>query len=306
MLYDIIIIGSGPAGLSAGLYAGRYNRNTLLIQGPEPGGQALTAWIVENYPGVPKINGAELVNKMEEQAKAVGVEIVAGSINAVNQVNQCFDVAVDDKIYQGKSLIFAAGTHRRKLGLPNEEELTGKGVAYCATCDGAFFRGKRVAVIGGSDSSVKSTILLDQYASELYLITRREKVMGEPINMEHLKKTKTQVITNNTVTQLLEKDGLLSGVHLSQPYNGQDILPLDGLFIEVGGVPNTALLKPLHVAMDPHGFIKVNEDMTTNVSGLFAAGDATTAFDGLKQIITAAASGAAAAFTAHNYLLKHK
>lgn len=302
MDYNIIIIGSGAAGLSAAIYAGRYNRSTLLIKGKDIGGTASNAGDIENYPGYMKIPGYELMAKMEEQATNLGAKIIEGEAVSLDYHQEMFSIKTDAESFKAPAVIFATGTKRRTLGLPNEESLTGKGVSYCATCDGPLFKNKTVAIVGGGDSSLKAAEIIRHFAKKVYLITVGKSFRCEPRNMGCLTDPSITVLSQTKVEKLLEKDGRLSGIILSKPVNGTNEISLDGLFVEIGGVPNTSLLDKLKPKTDTHGQIEVDWDMATNLPGLFAAGDVTNAFNGFKQIITAAAAGSTAASSAHNYL----
>ncbi|MDE2078929.1 MAG: FAD-dependent oxidoreductase [Patescibacteria group bacterium] len=300
--YDLIIIGSGTAGLSAGLYAGRYRMKTLVI-GAEFGGETASAGTIENYPGVKTLDGYELEKLIKEQAVALGVEVKAGRVEEIrrDEGEHCFVAAAGTDAYRGNTLIFATGAERRKLGLPNEDNLRGRGVHYCVTCDGPVYAGKTIALVGGGDASVKGANLAAEYVEKVYLIVRGKEVTAEPINLEQFKKLgdKVEVLLENEVKEIVGTDKLQKLV-LAQSYNGSTELAVDGLFVEVGAVPNVELPKSLGVELDDHGYIKVDSLMKTNVDGVFAAGDAVNHFGPFKQDITAAALGAVAATSAYS------
>lgn len=298
--YDIIIIGSGAAGLSAALYAGRY-RTKVLVIAKEFGGETASAGSIENYPGVPAIDGYELMNLMKKQTSALGVEVISAEVTAITRQEHCFEVKTPDAVYQAHGIIFATGAERRRLGLPNEKELTGKGVHYCVTCDGPVYGGKTIAMVGGGDASVKGAVLAAEYVNKLFLIVRGKEVTAEPINLDKMKKLgdKIELILETEVKEIIGKEKL-EKIRLSRPFNGLEELTIDGLFVEVGAVPNVALAKTLGVELDERGYIKVDSMMQTNVDGVFAAGDAVNHFGSFKQDITAAAMGAVAATSAYN------
>ena len=298
--YDIIIIGSGAAGLSAALYAGRY-RTKVLVIAKEFGGETASAGSIENYPGVPAIDGYDLMNLMKKQTSALGVEVISAEVTAITRQEHCFEITTPDAVYQAHGIIFATGAERRRLGLPNEKELTGKGVHYCVTCDGPVYGGKTIAMVGGGDASVKGAVLAAEYVNKLFLIVRGKEVTAEPINLDKMKKLgdKIELILETEVKEIIGKEKL-EKIRLSRPFKDSEDLVIDGLFVEVGAVPNVALAKTLGVELDEHGYIKADSMMQTNVDGVFAAGDAVNHFGSFKQDITAAAMGAVAATSAYN------
>lgn len=308
MVYDVIIIGSGAAGLSAAMYAGRYKMKILVLE-KEFGGETATAGAIENYPGILSIDGYDLVIKMKEHAVKYGAEVKEGEVTRLFKEEQdsCLGVetAKGEKFF-GKTLIFAWGSERRHLGLPNEKELVGKGVHYCWTCDGPLYGGKKVAMVGGGDSSVKGVNFLAEYAEKIYLIARNKEVVAEPVNMGHMKELgdKVEVLLEHEVKELVGKEKLEKLV-LSNPSHEKgkelDDLVVDGMFIEIGFDPEKELPAQLGVELDEKGYLKVDNLMQTNVPGVFAAGDATNHFGRFKQDITAAALGAVAATSAYEY-----
>ncbi len=305
-MYDIIIVGGGPAGLSAALYAGRYNHSCLVIAGMAGQGSAVNAWLVENYPGYEKTSGPYLLNQMTKQAESAGAKIVQEEASEISRADDIFTVKTQNNSYQGKTLIYATGTKHRQLDLPNEDSLIGKGISYCATCDGPLFKDKIVGIVGGGDASVKAALLLAKFAKTLYLITREKELNAEPGNIKELSDTKTILICDTNISELLTQDGRLQGIKITPNYQNQDILNLDGLFVAIGGIPKTDLIDNLGVEKDDCGYISVDDNMATNIEGLFAAGDVTTAYNDFKQMITAAASGAVAVYNAYKYLKRSK
>ncbi len=301
--YDVVIIGSGVAGLSAGIYAARYNLSALII-GDELGGATTTAWIVENYPGYKAIDGYDLVMKMKEQVEALGVHVQDGSVLDIKAEGGCYVVKTDKTEVGATTVILATGSARRKLGLPNEKELNGKGIHYCTTCDSPLYKGKTIGIVGGGDASLKGANLAAQFAKKIYLITRRvNDLRGEPTNIERLKKVgdRIEILYLSEVKQLNGSQRLES-VTLSRPYKGSDTLKLDGLFIEIGAEPNNKLALSLGATTDEHGYLAVTEMMQTNVAGLFAAGDIVNETGHFKQDIVGAAQGAIAATSAYEYI----
>jgi len=305
--YDVIIIGTGAAGLSAGVYAGRYNLKTLII-GKEFGGETARAGAIENWPGIESIDGYDLMKNIKGHASRVGAEIVDGEVSKVEKKDGCFDVFSGDKIYHATNVVLTLGAERRRLGLSNEKELTGKGVHYCTTCDGPIYTGKTIAVVGGGDASVKGINLAGQYAEKIYLLVRGGALRAEPINVERMKQLgdKVEILYQTEVAEIVAKDGAFGGIVLSKEYNGSTALAVDGLFIEVGAVPNTAIAEPLGLEHDEFKYIKVNSMMATNVPGITAAGDIVNHFGHFKQDITSSAMGAVAATTAYDHYKEHQ
>jgi len=304
-MYDILIIGAGPAGLTASIYASRYKLKNLVV-GKLPGGLTTEAYRIENYPGFKSISGRELSQLLLDHARSFGAEIREGrSVISVKKRKNGFEITTDWKEkFQGRTLILAYGTKRRELNIPGEKEYLGKGVSVCATCDAMFFKDKTVAVIGGSDSAVMGAIQLAEFAKKVYIVYRRNKLRGEPIWVERvLKNPKIEVIYNTNITEI-KGDNLVSSVILDNPYNGKKVLPVDGVFIEIGFEPDTTLARQLGVITDEKGFIKINPDCSTNIEGVYAAGDITNGSNGLRQIVTAAAEAAIAVNSIYFYLKK--
>ncbi len=305
-MYDLIVIGSGAAGLSAGLYAGRYKLKTLVVEGDFGGETARAGWI-SNYPGVKSIDGYDLMAIMKEQAKEVGTEFKSGWVTKLLREGHCYKVVVNGKDeYSAKTVIYAGGAEHKRLGLPNEKELTGKGVHYCMTCDGPLYTGKTIAIVGGGDSSVKDAVLASQYADKIYLIALEKDVRAEPINYEEMKKLGDRVvlITETAVKEIIGTNAF-EKIILSKPFNGKNELSLDGLFIRIGFLPQVELAVLIGAELDEFGYIKVDSMMRTNIDGFFAAGDTVNHFGRFKQDITAAALGSVAATSAYEDNKKH-
>jgi thioredoxin reductase (NADPH) len=302
-MYDVLIIGSGPAGLAASIYASRYKLTNLVI-GKVLGGMMTSAHKIENYPGFASISGVQLAQKMGEHVKTLGAEILADGVTKIEKTETGFRITTESgKDFEGKALIAATGTERRKLNVPGEKEYLGRGVSYCTACDIPFFKDKIVALIGGSDAAASGAIHATAFVKKAYIIYRREKLRAEPVWVEEvLKNPKIEVIYKTNITEILGNDTKVTGVKLDSPHQETEKLGLDGVFIEIGGVPGTQLLKPLGVELDEGGFVKVKPDMSTNVTGVFAAGDIANIAGEFQQIVTAASEGAMAAFSAFKYL----
>jgi len=300
-VYDVVIVGAGPAGLTAALYASRYKLKTLVI-GAEAGGQLNYAYHIENYPGFDKIDGREFIKKIRNQVKKLKVEIVEKDVAGIIKEKNLFKVIGEGNCfnYYSKTIILALGTQRKKLNLPQEDKFIGKGISYCATCDGALFKNKTVAIVGGSNSAVMDALLLLRYVKKLYIVYRGKELRAEPLRVEQVKKNKKTEIIYNAEVKSINGKNLVESVGLS---NGRR-LKVDGLFIDVGAAPQTFLIKRLNIKLDNQGYILVNKDMETNVSGVYAAGDGIS--KKLRQLVNACGDGAIAAFSAYLYLQKKK
>lgn len=300
-MIDVLVIGSGMAGLSAAIYAARYNLETLVI-GHEFGGATSTAWTIENYPGYVSIDGYDLMMKVKEQAEKTGAKLVTDRVTKLVRSGDNFIAeTAEGQTYTTKTIVLACGAARKKLGLPREDEFAlGKGVHYCTTCDGPLYKGKKVAVIGSGDSAVKGIKLAVQYAEEIHWLIRGDVIKAEPFNYEKIKQyfgSKIVVHYNTAITELLGEKRL-NAVKL----NTGETLTLDGLFVEIGALPEVELAHHLGVALDEFGFVKVDNMMETNVPGIYAAGDVTNFFGHFKQDVTAAAMGSVAATSAFKHI----
>lgn len=296
--YDVIIIGGGPAGLTAGIYAKRAKLNTLLIEKTVIGGQMLLADVIENYPGLLEVKGFELAQKMEEQARKFGVEIRFSEVKQVKSLEK--KVFLEGEALTAKALIIASGAEPVKLNVKGEDKLIGKGVSYCATCDGAFFSGKEVAVVGGGDSALTEALYLSKIASKVYLIHRRDKFRAAKINQEKVLLNPKITVLWNTIIQEVIGEAKVEAILIKNVKTGkEEVKPIDGVFIAAGRKPNTSFID---VEKDELGYIKVNEDMESSVKGVFAAGDCTSRK--WRQITTAVGEGAKAAISAEKYIEK--
>ena len=303
--YDVLIIGQGAAGFSAALYAARYQMKAVVF-GDKFGGETAIGGAIENYPGFPSIDGFDLMLKMREQVEGYGVEIIDEKVDALTRLPGCFQAETEEGSYRGKSVVLAVGRERRKLGLPMEEEWTGRGVSYCSVCDAPLYRGKTAGVVGGGNAAVEGAILLARYAEKVYLVYRGDQLTRpEPIALRMLEDTpNVEVLLSTQVTALQGETGL-EAVSLDRPLNGSHELTLDGLFVEIGADPRSKLGQDVGVALNNQGEIVVDKLMRTSVEGVFAAGDLTDGSGNLKQTVTAAAQGALAATSAYELVSTH-
>lgn len=301
-VYDLIIIGSGPAGLAAAIYAQRARLDTLVLEKEYiSGGQVVNTYEVDNYPGLPGIGGYELGLKFREHADSLGAEFVTAEVQRIIIEGKQKKVETEEQTYLAKSLILATGAKHRKLGVPGEEELSGMGVSYCATCDGAFFRGRTVVVVGGGDVAVEDAIFLARACEKVYLVHRRNELRAARSLQEKLFACKNVEIIWDTVVKEINGEDRVEAVKLENVKTGEKHnLALDGVFIAVGILPNSEGFKGL-VDMDGQGYVKAGEDCVTSQPGILAAGDVRT--KALRQIVTAAADGANAVTAAQEYLL---
>ncbi|MFW6233157.1 MAG: NAD(P)/FAD-dependent oxidoreductase [Nanoarchaeota archaeon] len=292
MKYDLIIIGTGPAGLSAGVYAGRYKLKTLII-GSLPGGTASEAHKVCNFPSYEDITGFELMQKMIKQVKNLEINIKQEEVKKISGKNNNFKIKTNKQEYECKKIIYSTGSKRKKLGLKREEELKGKGISYCATCDAGFYKDKIAGVVGGGNAALTAALLLSKFAKKVYIFYRKpEFCKAEKAWIQDIEKNnKIEPIFNSNVKDLIG-DSNLKAVKL----DNEKTIELNGLFIEVGSIPQTKIAEKLGVKMDCE-YIKTNKNQKTNIQGFFAAGDVTN--NPLKQIITACGEGAIAGFQAY-------
>ena len=298
--FDIAIIGAGPAGLAAGLYAARARRRTLLIERKVTGGQIALTSDVENYPGIDCINGFDLAQAMHAQAEKYGMETAYADVTAVDQDGPYHAVRTNEGDYRAKAVIITGGADYNKLGVPGEERLTGFGVSYCATCDGAFFRDQTVAVVGGGDAALDEGLFVTRYAKKVYVIHRRDTLRASAIMQERAFAEPKMEFVWNTVVEEIVGDAAVSGVRIRNTATGETgSLDVTGVFIFVGLTPNTGYLRG-KVEMDAGGHILVNEWMETAIPGLFAAGDIRA--NPARQVVTAAGDGATAAIRADHYI----
>lgn len=304
-MYDLIIIGSGPAGLSAAVYGKRAGLNLLVIEEkPMSGGQVLNTYEVDNYLGLPGMNGFDMGMEFRKHADKLGAEFKEATVTKVEDKGDHKLVHVSDEVLETRTVLLATGAEHAKLGVPGEEELSGMGVSYCATCDGAFFRGRTVAVVGGGDVAIEDAIYLARTCEKVYLIHRRDELRGAMILQEELKELpNVEILYHHVVTEIQGED-MVENLQIKNVLSGEEkALPVSGVFVAVGIHPNTELLKDL-APMDAGGYVLAGEDGTTERPGLFVAGDIRK--KPLRQIVTAVADGANAAVSAGNYCNKFR
>jgi thioredoxin reductase (NADPH) len=299
--YQLIVIGGGPAGLTAGLYAARARLNTLLIDRIMPGGQIVNAELVENYPGFPDgISGAELASLIERQATKYGLEITMSEVERVELGGEEKSVYTSDGEYLARALIIAGGSEHSKLGVPGEEELRGRGVSYCATCDGAFFRDQVVAVVGGGNVALTDALFLTRFATKIIVIHRRDELRGTKILQERAFAQPNMEFLWDTVVESIEGDGQVKVLKLRNvKTEAESSLEVSGVFIAVGLRPNTDYLEGV-LALSPEKAIMVDANMETSVPGVFAAGDIRAGSP--RQVSCSVGDGATAAISAEKYL----
>ncbi|XWN53164.1 thioredoxin-disulfide reductase [Anoxybacillus flavithermus] len=306
-IYDVIIIGAGPAGMTAAVYTSRANLSTLMLERGVPGGQMANTEEVENYPGYEHILGPELATKMFEHAKKFGAEYAYGDVKEVIDGEAYKTVVTSNQQYKARAVVIATGAEYKKLGVPGEKELGGRGVSYCAVCDGAFFKGKELVVVGGGDSAVEEGVYLTRFASKVTIVHRRDQLRAQKILQQRaFANEKVDFIWNHTVKQINEKDGRVGSVTLVHTQTGEEReFPCDGVFIYIGMVPLTKPFASLGITNE-NGYIETNELMETKVPGIFAAGDVRE--KSLRQIVTATGDGSIAAQSAQHYVeeLKEK
>jgi thioredoxin reductase (NADPH) len=303
MVHEVLILGSGPAGLTAAVYSARANLSPLLIDGSQPGGQLTLTTDVENFPGFPKgIMGPQLIQDMRAQAERFGTQFRHGHVTEVDLQSQPFRITVDgEETLEAKTLIISTGASANLLGLPSESRLMGHGVSTCATCDGFFFRGKEIAVVGGGDSAVEEATFLTKFASKVTIIHRRDKLRASKIVQDRAMKNEKIAFQWNSTLEEVIGDEVVTGVRLRNTQTHQtEELALSGVFVAIGHTPNTSLFKG-QIDMDEQGYIRTQPyRTTTNVPGVFAAGDVQDS--NYRQAITAAGSGCMAAIDAERYL----
>lgn len=300
-MYDIIIIGSGPAGLSAAIYAQRACLDTIVIEkNGISGGQVLNTWEVDNYPGFPGVTGFELSRQFREHANKLGARVVQDEVVQVELSGNVKKVVCEEETYEARCVILASGAHHRTLEVPGEEELRGAGVSYCATCDGAFFRGGTVAVVGGGDAALEDAIFLARMCEKVYIVHRRDKLRGAKRLQERLQALENIEFVWNSETAAIEGNGQVEALRLRQTQTGEERrLDVDGVFIAVGIAPESELYAG-QLELDEQGYIRADESGQTSVPGVFAAGDVRT--KALRQILTAASDGANCVASAERYL----
>lgn len=299
-IYDLLILGAGPAGLTAAIYGCRANLSVLVFEQMLAGGEIASTDRLDNYPGFPEgVNGADFGQLLEQQARRFGAEIVSAIIEEASLEGEIKKVVTSQGLFYGRAIIVATGTVPGVLGVPGEEELRGKGISFCATCDGFFFRGKEVAVIGGGDAALQEALYLTRFAEKIILIHRRDKFRAVPYLQEQVFKQPRIKIIWDTIVKGFSGEQRLEKITIQNVKDAQTTdLPVEGAFLYIGRVPNTGFLKG--VEKDGQGYIITSEEMETSLPGIFAAGDVRRKF--LRQVVTAAADGAIAAMMAVRYL----
>lgn len=299
-MYDIIIIGAGPAGMSAAIYGQRAGKKTLLLDEKGFGGQILNTPQVENYPGIKATSGFQLASSLYEQATELGAEIKYAKVDAIEQSDGQINVITAQETFEGKAVIIAVGARNRPLGIADEERFVGSGVSYCAACDGMFFRGKSVAVIGGGNTALEDAEVLSGLASKVYLVHRRDEFRGEAANVKRLEGKENIEFVLNHVPEALVGEGLISGIKVKEVNSGEErLLDVQGVFVAIGQLPDTEEFAPI-IDLDEKGYVIAGEDCETTAKGIFVAGDCRT--KKVRQLTTAAADGAVAALAAVEYI----
>lgn len=299
-MYDIGIIGGGTAGLTAAVYGQRSGKKTLVLEGLNYGGQIVNSPNVENYPGIASISGAEFSMKLLEQATNLGAETKTEPVKGIRKEEDDFILETDNGEYPCKTVILATGVTHRHLGIEKESKLVGSGVSYCATCDGMFFRGRDVAVIGGGNTALQDADFLSNYCNKVYLVHRREEFRGEQNLVEQLKGKENVEFVLDSVVKDIKGEFMVEGLELHNKKTGENFeIPVNGVFVAVGQIPENELFADW-VKLDESGFVLAAEDCMTSRPGIFAAGDCRT--KEVRQLTTAAADGAVAALAASKYL----
>lgn len=305
-MYDVVIIGAGIAGLTAAIYVRRSNKTALVLEGQAYGGQIINTLQIENWPGDYGVSGVDLMQKIYKQATELGAEVEFEEVDVVEKVGEDFVIKTEDGEYKAGAVILAVGAEDKKLEIERETELTGRGVSYCATCDGAFYKGKNVAVIGGGNTALYDAVYLADIADKVYVVHRRDEFRGDAVLVEKLKRKENVEFVLGYVPEQILGDGKVAGVKLApsgkvDSATGERTLDVDGIFVAIGKKPATEKFAEL-VKLDENGYIVASEDCRTSCDGVYVAGDCRT--KDIRQLVTAAADGAVAADAAVNYLSK--
>jgi thioredoxin reductase (NADPH) len=302
---ELVIIGGGPAGLTAGIYAARSSMDTVLLERGVPGGLVISTHFVENYPGFSEgISGPELMEQMEKQARRFGLDILSANVEGIDILDKEFSVKTGQGEIITEAIILASGVQPQLLGVNGEKELTGRGVSYCATCDGAFFRGKIVAVVGGGDAAIEEAIFLTRFAEKVYVIHRRGELRATKILQHRAFENPKIVLVWHSVVDEIKGNKAVESVNVRDVRdNSISTINVNGIFIYVGNRPNSSLVKNI-AKISENGFIITDENMQTTQQGIFAAGDVRQKL--LRQVVTAVADGAIAAFAAEKYITEKK
>lgn len=299
MRYDLIVIGAGPAGATAAIYGKRSGLDTLLLEKSIVGGNIVNALRLENYTGILSISGMDFGQRIKEQLESFDIPKKDEEVVSMQLKGEGKKIITNEGEYEARAVVIATGSKYRKLGVPGEEEFTGKGVSYCATCDAPFFKDSKVAVVGGGNSAVDDALCLSDVASEVYLIHRRDELRAEEIRQREMEKKGVNFIWN-TVVEEINGEAMVESVSLKNVETGQrSQMDVDGIFIAIGYDPKTKVAKEAGVQLDDYGYIQIDEKQATNLSGVYAAGDCT---GGLKQVSTAVGEGSVAAVSAYEYV----
>lgn len=303
-IYDMLIVGGGPGGYTAALYAARAGLTTVVLEKLSAGGQMALTTQIDNYPGFPEgVDGFTLGMQMQESAERFGAETVLAEVEKLELSGDVKTAQTSEGTFCGRTVVFATGAHHRELGVPGEKELAGRGVHYCAACDGFFYRDKTVVVVGGGNSAAADAMTLSRIAKKVILVHRRDTLRATKVYHEPLKAAQNLEFRWNSTVSRLEADDRLTGVVIRDVNTGEETtIPCDGLFVSVGRQPATELVKD-QLALDAGGYVLSDESTKTNIPGVFAVGDVRTKL--MRQIVTAVADGAAAAYAAEEYLLEH-
>lgn len=298
-MYDIIIVGAGPAGLTAAIYARRANKQVLVLEASTYGGQIVNTLDIENYPVEAHISGFDFATKLYHQAKDLGATIVFEKVVEIKNFDDKKQVITTSNEYDTKTIILATGAENRKLGIDREQELVGKGISYCATCDGAFYKNKDVAVVGGGNTALEDALYLSDIVHKVYLIHRRDEVRGEEVTLEQLKeKSNVEFIFNSNVTKINGEEQLES-IEVTNNNGDTKEISVSGLFVAIGRVPENENFRKI-IELDNAGYVIASEDCHTNIDGIFVAGDSRV--KNLRQLVTATSDGAIAATEAVKYI----
>ena len=301
MEYDITIIGAGPAGCTAAIYSARRNLKTLLIEEKAIGGLFIDAGTIENYPGFEKISGVELAEKFQSQLKKLPIDLVYEKVSSIDKKGNVFEIKTEKKTFNSKSVIIAAGTRYKELEIKDEKKFVGKGISYCATCDGPLFQGKDVAVVGSGNSAMHYALYLSEICSKVYLINKGDSFKADEVLLKKLKTSKTSknvIFKTCAVVSELQGSKMLESIKV-QCNGKEEIIKISGLFIAIGQEPKLGFLKNLNVNLDERGYIKTDDKFQTSIPGIFSAGDVTGT---AGQVIIAAGQGAKASMNAASYL----
>lgn len=302
---DLVIIGSGPAGLSAAIYASRYKLDFVVL-GKEAGGQVNENHLIENYPGFSSISGFDLGQKFLQHAQNLGGEILSETVTGIEKKDGSFLIQTDKGEHKAKNIIFALGSQYRRLQIPGEERFKGKGVSYCATCDGPFFKNKNVVVVGGGNSAASAAILLSQHAKQVTLFYRGPQLKCDPSYCDKMEMAGNVKIGCCINVVEIKGDDSVASVLLDNAFEGKEELETQGVFIEIGSEPSVDMLIPMGIELDEKHFIITKSDQSTNIEGVYAAGDVTTGSNGFRQIVTAASEGAVAALSVFERIKEEK